>query len=109
MNELKASDAMLQEIIDEYVEKHGSDNYLVISLKELQSLRKIDIPYTLKYAEESAAAYEELKYGIDKVVADLRNMFSKCDPLIHIWQYQTMKLVLDLIEDNISEQKENNE
>ena len=44
------------------------------TLKELQSLRKIDIDYTLKYAEEAGAACEELKYGIEHAVDDVKKL-----------------------------------
>ena len=37
-------------------------------LKELKSLRKIDIAHTLKYAEEAGAACEEMKHGIEEVM-----------------------------------------
>ena len=45
-------------------------------LLELQSFRKIDIPGTLKYAEESATAFEELKHGIKEAIKELENKFT---------------------------------
>jgi len=41
------------------------------SLEELQSLRKIDIAGTLKYAEEAGAAIEELKHGVEEAIKEI--------------------------------------
>ena len=52
------SEKRLKELIETYIDEAGfvreefaNDN--LSALKELQSLRKIDIEYTLKYAEEA--------------------------------------------------------
>ena len=43
------------------------------SLLELKTIRKIDIPGTLKYAEEAGAACEEMKHGIEAVISELED------------------------------------
>ena len=69
---MKVKDVRLDELAD------GSQNvayFEVVSIaKELQSLRKIDIAYTLKYAEEAGAACEEMKYGIEQAVEEMRKL-----------------------------------
>ena len=80
-DKMNMPDGRLQELIDMY-ECHSSCcdvrtakfrefNDLLVSLKELQSLRKIDIPGTLKFAEEAAAACEEMKHGIEAVLEEI--------------------------------------
>jgi len=49
------------------------------ALFELQSLRKIDIAKTLKYAEEAGAACEEMKYGIEAVIEEISIVASRRD------------------------------
>jgi len=67
----------LQELIDglEVGDSRAfqKSNQILFYLKELQSLRKIDIAYTLKYAEESGAVCEEMKYCIEQVIKEIKS------------------------------------
>lgn len=65
----------LQELIDglEVGDSRAfqKSNQILFYLKELQSLRKIDIAGTLKYAEEAGAAIEELKHGVEEAIKEI--------------------------------------
>ena len=52
-------------------DKFTCNGQILSALEELQSLRKIDIAHTLKYAEEAGAAIEELKYGVEAAIKEL--------------------------------------
>ena len=70
----KVTDDVLLGLIEWCNTFHAKIEYrnIVKALKELQSLRKIDIAHTLKYAEEAAAACEEMKYGIEQVIETIQ-------------------------------------
>ena len=75
----------------------GSQNvayFEIVSIaKELQPLRKIDIAYTLKYAEEAGAVCEEMKYHIRKVREEIKGETNS----IPRWR------VIDIVEEHLTQ------
>ncbi len=76
-------------------------------MEELQSLRKIDIAYTLKYAEEAGAVCEEMKHGIEQVLKEIaysRNDFYLQQQAGHDYgiQINTLRFAEDTIKKHLS-------
>ena len=74
--ELKVTDKQLRDIklwlaYSDFEGERECADHTIIAIGELQSLRKIDIAHTLKYAEESGAACEEMKYSIEGVIKEV--------------------------------------
>ena len=70
---MKVTDERLQELMSE----SWLSAEIIFALKELQSLRKIDIEHTLKYAEEAGAAIEELKHGVEEAIREINILLSQ--------------------------------
>jgi len=75
---MKVTDERLQELIkiEKLQELNGGEFWKkakerLSTLEELQLLRKIDIPHTLKYAEEAGATCEKMKHGIESVIIEM--------------------------------------
>ena len=52
-------------------DKFTCNGQILSALEELKSLRKIDVPGTIKYAGEAGAACEEMKHGIEQATIEI--------------------------------------
>lgn len=102
----RLEDKILQELIDNRIAEiklhtgsYGWDDNILAwkielaAFRELQSLRKIDIAETLKYAEEAGAVCEEMKYHIEKVREKIKGEINS----IPRWR------VIDIIDEHLTQ------
>lgn len=77
-NELRGLKELFISFKNKYDWPGSTHNQLISIIEELQSLRKIDIAHTLKYAEEAGAAIEELKHGVEEAIKEIDKVVSVC-------------------------------